>query len=54
MEPDQVAVVAGASGGIGRATAEGLADARRTALVRTWQAEGWLAWFRQVDASPAH
>ncbi|MEU2310215.1 hypothetical protein [Streptomyces misionensis] len=33
MKPHQVASVTGASGGIGRAAAEGLADARRTALV---------------------
>jgi NAD(P)-dependent dehydrogenase (short-subunit alcohol dehydrogenase family) len=33
VKPHQVASVTGASGGIGRAAAEGLADARRTALV---------------------
>ncbi|MGR6919588.1 ester cyclase [[Actinomadura] parvosata] len=80
MEPDQVAIVTGASGGIGHVTAEGLADAglaaasfgvpatgrefqvrihefhelARGRIVRTWQLEDWLAWFRQVDASPAH
>ncbi|KAA0920583.1 ester cyclase [Streptomyces apricus] len=28
-----------------------LADGR---IVRTWHLEDWLAWFRQVDASPTH